>query len=1134
MPLDKQNIPIAFGQGINTKDDPKQLVPGKLTVLQNGVFSVGKEIKKRNGYTALSKNIQGGGTIGTGVFVTSYNNELLESDGSSLYSYSSAATNWVSKGTLVNTNLSVSTVVRNTTQQTIQDSAINGNYKAFCWYDSLGQLGYSIVDSATGQSVVNNQQLSSGGTIVKVLTLSTNFVFIYYEAGALKYKTVSTSTPTTLSSSTTIASDVDTGTKAFDASVFNSRIYIVYSTSVSNRTSMYYLDSSLVLSTKLNVTTTGVGNCVTVVGDASFNAWVSYGTTGTLGTCYVFIANPNLSSVTVASTLLEAPSGGGVRNVTGIVSGTIGTFYYECANTASFVSTELTPNRVRTNTFTLAGVAGTAASFLRGIGLASKVFSYASVNYLMVAFQSTLQSSYFLMNGAGKVVLKLSPDTGGGYTTASILPEVNTVSSGVFETASLVKDLLIAVDGVLSTQTGVLAAQMSFPPTPSSIITLGQNQMFSGGIVEMYDGGSVVEHGYSVFPEGGTASFALSGTGALGIAASSATTNQLQYCSTYEWTDNQGQIHRSAPSIPITLEVPTTFVSGELTANYDHTHGGTLTSLSSTAGLAVGMTVDTVDGASFPPYRISFQSGTIDTISGSTITGSFLTSSLAGTGSINLVVSSTPINLFNVSIKAGSSTGSTHFTPVVGTVIQGLGAASGGFLAGTTVTGFDYNTGIVSFSNASAIDGFGVDLLLYSTDINSASIVVPTIKLSTKNKISIVLYRTEVNLPVFYRQSSVTSPTYNDTSVDYVTFTDNTADAVLVGNEQLYTTGGEVENIEVPATTVMTTFKSRAVAVPADSQLSWWYSKQVIPGAPVEFNDSFVGNVDSRIQRISGVGVMDEKIIFFGPTSKYYVVGDGPAPSGANNDFSQAQHITGSTGCSNQNSILEIPVGLIYQDPTKGIYLLDRSLSEVYIGQEVAQYNLDPITSAQTIPGTTSVRFTLTSGTVLVYDWFYNQWGNDPYVAEAISSTLSGTLFTYVQANGLVLQESSGTFSDNGAFYSLAPTTGWMSFGGIEGFQRVYELLLLGNYKSPHTLNVTIYTDYNDTTPTQTVTIPVTSDPVQYQYRIRLTQQKCTAIKISISDSSQTGTGESYSLSSMAFRVGVKQGLNKLPAAQSY
>ena len=86
--MDKQNVPISLAQGVDTKTDFKQVVVGKLLVLQNGFFQTLQEIRKRFGYDALTNSIEGGGTISSGKGLTTFVDELLEWSGKKLYSLS--------------------------------------------------------------------------------------------------------------------------------------------------------------------------------------------------------------------------------------------------------------------------------------------------------------------------------------------------------------------------------------------------------------------------------------------------------------------------------------------------------------------------------------------------------------------------------------------------------------------------------------------------------------------------------------------------------------------------------------------------------------------------------------------------------------------------------------------------------------------------------------------------------------------------------------------------------------------------------------------------------------------------------------------------------------------------------------
>ena len=50
MALQKQPMELLFGQGIDTKSDPKTLEIGNLSILENGVLKKKNRIDKRHGY----------------------------------------------------------------------------------------------------------------------------------------------------------------------------------------------------------------------------------------------------------------------------------------------------------------------------------------------------------------------------------------------------------------------------------------------------------------------------------------------------------------------------------------------------------------------------------------------------------------------------------------------------------------------------------------------------------------------------------------------------------------------------------------------------------------------------------------------------------------------------------------------------------------------------------------------------------------------------------------------------------------------------------------------------------------------------------------------------------------------------
>lgn len=436
---------------------------------------------------------------------------------------------------------------------------------------------------------------------------------------------------------------------------------------------------------------------------------------------------------------------------------------------------------------------------------------------------------------------------------------------------------------------------------------------------------------------------------------------------------------------------------------------------------------------------------------------------------------------------------------------------------------------------------------------DSVTLVIPTLRITAKKPplrapVTINIYRTEADQTIFYKITSPTSPLFNDTTIDTISYTDTVADSAIIGNPLLYTTGGVIENTAPPASDYITAYKDRVILFPSENKNQWWFSKQIVPGSPVEFTDSFVKNVDQAGGDLMAAARLDSVLVLFKQTLIYYVTGTGPDNTGAQDDFSDAQPIACDGGLTDKNSIVLTPSGLMYKSQ-KGIYLLNRNLSVQYIGAEVELFNSFTVVSSNLIDNTTQVRFCLNNGTALVYDYYVQKWSVFTN-HNAVDSVIFQNLFTFLTATGMVLQETPGKFKDNGEFIKLKLTTSWLSFAGLEGFQRVYRLLLLGEYVTLHNLSIQIAYDFNPYSTQASLVLagsllgvgPYGSDSVYgestpyggafplYNFRANLTRQKCSSIQITIEDQRTVGFGENLAISALGFEVGAKVGLNKLPA----
>jgi hypothetical protein len=347
--------------------------------------------------------------------------------------------------------------------------------------------------------------------------------------------------------------------------------------------------------------------------------------------------------------------------------------------------------------------------------------------------------------------------------------------------------------------------------------------------------------------------------------------------------------------------------------------------------------------------------------------------------------------------------------------------------------------------------------------------------------------------------------------------------------------------------------------VDAEDNNLLWFSKEVIEATPVEMSDLltiFIAPTTSaqgNTGPVTAASSMDDKLILFKENAIYYINGIGPDNTGANSQYSDAIFITSTIGCINQQSIVFMPSGLMFQSD-KGIWLLGRDLSTNYIGAPVEAFTQNAVVqSAVNVPGTNQVLFTLNTGVTLMYDYYYQQWGTFTNVP-AISSTLYQGLHTYINSLGKVFQETPGTYLDGSSPVLMSFTTSWFNLAGLQGYQRAYFFYLLGTYITPHKLQIQIAYDYNQSPPQTTMISPDNysgawgSDqlwgssspwggaPTLEQWRVFFQQGKCEAFQITINEV-YDGTfgvpaGAGLTISGLDLIIGQKSGYPRIPSSR--
>ena len=172
--------------------------------------------------------------------------------------------------------------------------------------------------------------------------------------------------------------------------------------------------------------------------------------------------------------------------------------------------------------------------------------------------------------------MRLAYSNGGGYMTSQVLPSVSLLDN-TYYVPYLYADFLTTVNkgtnnasgtpsNAIYTQLGVNLATFSINTTGQYSSEIAGALHLTGGQLWMYDGIKPVEHGFQVWPENVQAVWSASGGSMAAIPVSGGSnTNAYFYQFTYEWTDGQGNLHRSAPSIPVAVTTTGSGNSGSVT-----------------------------------------------------------------------------------------------------------------------------------------------------------------------------------------------------------------------------------------------------------------------------------------------------------------------------------------------------------------------------------------------------------------------------------------------------------------------------------------------------------------------------------------------------------------------------------------
>lgn len=1074
MSVDKRNISISFGQGIDTKADPNQVIPGKLIALYNATLSETLALNKRNGYQPQATFTTGVASSSlTNQKLATFNNQLLAFDGKSCQSISGGSPIFIDN--FQGAQPSITTVQREVTALINCDSAYNTNFNntAYTWSSSciapnfqqlsfLGSIGKLQINSANGTVLastgINNfvkQRLFSFGN---------NFywVGIAYATSALQYYQI----PATGSSASfALATNVGTGAvggdfqsntlttgfnryQRYDGCIAANNLYVAWFQPATSAINVSLITVSGVTLTKSFQA--DASGALGIFGDSG-NVWVVYHNGATSAGFAAFSTSAlNIQSGPNAWFTSDVPAAGNGFQVnlpqtfTGTNNALQANVYTQFLNyypPSQPSAATITWNSLQRSDFiakqslngALNATSGSSSVVIRGMGLSSKAFNYLGDDYFLAAYGGTqtassadrLEPTYFLVTptkSTNNIVSKIAYQNGAGYD---------------FQTGGL---SFLGNSNYGSVGYGLPLPQVfSTPANP--------NQFNVPYLIK-------------------TAAITLSSTSL-----------QQPFFISYNYGINAAALNFNAP----TLNVAASYGSNL------NISGGYL--------------------AAFDGKNITEQN----------------------------------FHLFPEDVQL---VGSSTFGPAANTYAYC-------YL-------YEYQDAQGNIFRSYPSKSYSI------TTAGSSAIyqIVPTLRATNKKNVKIRAFRNAPSIDsLTFHDINPLSPAINSPSIDNVVIQDSLTDAALIGNPVLYTTGNVVPDTGAPAPLWMTTYKLRLMILDPEQNI-WWYSKEVIPGTTVEMSALQTFSVNTKYGNSNAGLEMDDKFILFTRSTDgslgaiYYMTGEGPSPNGQNNDFSLPNIITSTLTTNNPNSLVLTPDGIMFQSD-KGIWVLGQNLSPDYIGAPVEGFNQSTVTSANVIPGTTQVRFTLNSGVCLVWDYFQRQWSVFSNI-NATHGLLFQSLFTYLsqnQSQAMVLQETIGQYLDLSAAILRSLTTSWLSFAGLQGYQRASRAYLLGNNQTPSLINVSLAYDFNPS-PSQTAVVKPLSNPngswgknpfwgsgtsfggadPNSPYRINFTRQKCMSLQITLQESLDPNNivyGPGAIWEAIGVVIGGKLSYPKLPAANS-
>lgn len=562
--LEESTIPIPFSAGTDTGVDPK-LVPAPYLLRAENVEMIKRgKLQKRSTLTAISTAIYGTTDLMTSIrSLRAYGLELIASLSDFAYAYAANISKWIFKGTFIPVTVTVTDVIKNAVAQAYPDACVSGNLGVFAWEYNSG-IYAALRDLSTNTTIAKESVIFAAGTVPRCLTMTTvDDPMIFAANGTNILGSIITKATGAIGSPITIKTDLKAASPNFDVVDLGARAACVYNVTGGSTIRFITLDTALAATNRFTISE-AADTCLAlaVTSDLTTNIyfyvlWYD----GTNVRCAIY--NGSYVQVVAPFTVETVAN---VTKITGIyvnLTPTSCRVFYEVSGAASY------NYAVRTAVITVAGAVSGVGYVARGVGLISRAFNSNGAGgvfagqsagggqiggtgviaplvdgYVICCHESTQQSTFFMLRNDGKVAAKFQYGKAGGVRAKSVL-----TSCGLWTylgTLRLIFGLATknerkeAHDFSFLSLNGVSQVEINFNDTQVfDGVQAGTEMIAVGGRTSTYDGAIITEQGFNLYPENAVISQTTGGSlTLLGV---------YSYALVYEWTDNHGRLHRSAP-----------------------------------------------------------------------------------------------------------------------------------------------------------------------------------------------------------------------------------------------------------------------------------------------------------------------------------------------------------------------------------------------------------------------------------------------------------------------------------------------------------------------------------------------------------------------------------------------------------